>query len=273
MEFVEGILMSLDLSLFSVSSIKISDAIDIFIVAYFIYRFMLWIKETRAWSLFKGILILIFLKFLFLIFDFYTLTWILNGVFTTGLLVPLVLFQPELRKVLEELGKGKFIYGGVESEDAVIKEILIAANIMSEVRTGALICIENDVALGEFEQTGIPIDAVVTAQLLINIFEDKTPLHDGAVIIRHNRIMAAACILPVTSEEIGKELGTRHRAAVGLSEVSDASVLIVSEETGAISIAKNGKLNKDLTNEELLEMLTIPVKPVPKKFVLWRGKP
>lgn len=272
MQFIEDILISMDYSLFSISSIKISDIIDIMIVAYVIYRFMLWIKETRAWSLFKGILILILLKFLFLIFDFYTLTWILNAVFTTGLLVPLILFQPELRKGLEQLGKGKFIYGGIASEDIVIKEIVKAANIMSKARTGALICIENDVALGEFEKTGIPIDAVVTRQLLINIFEDKTPLHDGAVIIRSNRISAAACILPVTSEEIGKELGTRHRAAVGLSELSDASVLVVSEETGAISIAKNGKLNKELTNEELFEILTIPEKPVSKKFTLWREK-
>ncbi len=197
--------------------------------------------------------------------------------FGVGLMAIIILFQPELRKALEQLGKGKIVspfsldHQVVKASEATILEIIKAATSLAKAKTGALVLIEQDVALGDHENTGIPIDAVVTSQLLINIFENKTPLHDGAVIIRNNRIAAATCILPLTEDEIGRELGTRHRAAVGASEVSDAFVLVVSEETGTISIAKGGKLFRNLTGADVKKMLTQNYEPEKKKkLFLWK---
>lgn len=250
---VGNLLNSFDLSL--LSNIKLSDVIDIALITYVVYFFLSRIKDTRAWSLFKGIIILVILKRIFWLLQFYAMSLLLDSLFTMGVLALVVLFQPELRKLLEEIGKGKFLLSEQTDTSLSNKEIIKAIKIMANARTGALICIEREVPLGEYEKTGIPIDASITRQLLVNIFEDKTPLHDGAVIVKKDRIAAAGCILPVTSKEIGKELGTRHRAAVGLSEVCDAIILVVSEETGAISMAREGKLIKGIKSDVVYDIL------------------
>ncbi len=259
-DFFENILIDMNLSSWSISSISISDFIDILIVAVLIYKIMVWIKETRAWSLFKGIVVILLISIAAYILRLHTILWVMQNTLGVGLIAIIVLFQPELRKALEQLGKGKIVspFSAVDHRrisHRSIEEIVNAVGIMAAHRTGALILIEQDVALGDHETTGIVLDAVVTSQLLVNIFTNKTPLHDGAVIIRDNRVAAATCILPLTELEIGHEYGTRHRAAVGASEVSDAIVIVVSEETGNISIARGGKLQKGITKVDLRKIL------------------
>ena len=254
-----------------------SDVIDILIVSYLIYKIMLWIKETRAWSLFKGLVVLLAIFGISSFFNFSTLYLIISNTFNVGFIAVIVLFQPEIRKALEQLGKGNYLNAFIKSDvgqqdisENTIDEIIKAAKAMAHTKTGALIVIEREVPLGDFEQTGILIDAIISSPLLINIFEDKTPLHDGAVIIRNNKIKAAACILPLSQNVKKHDFGTRHRAAIGASEVSDAYVLVVSEERGEISIAKNGKLNKNLDETQIRNMfLNINNKSI-KKLKLWR---
>ena len=263
---------------FSMPELGINTFIDIFVVTIVIYYILMWIKETRAWALFKGIGIIVLINVIASIFNLYTVSWIISNTLNIGILAALILFQPELRKVLEQLGKGRFtkIFGGENEKhgiiDNTVEEIITAIERMAEARTGALIVIEEQVALGDLESTGIVIDAVITSKLLINIFEDKTPLHDGAVIIRNNRIAAASCILPLTLTEVPDELGTRHRAAIGASEVSDARVLIVSEETGQISVVQGGKLYRDLAADEVRSMLSENKLPKKHKGKLWKGR-
>ncbi len=202
--------------------------------------------------------------------------------FNVGIVAVIVLFQPEIRKALEQLGKGNFIKSLMKTDDtqqkvsnSTINEIIKAAKIMANARTGALIVIEKEVPLGDFEQTGILIDAVISNQLLVNIFENKTPLHDGAVIIRNNKVKAAACILPLSPNVAKHDFGTRHRAAIGASEVSDAYVLVVSEERGEISIAKNGKLHTNLNEKQIRNIFSsINTKSNTKftKLKIWRRK-
>lgn len=237
------------------SDLKIYDIIDIALVSFFIYIFLSWIKDTRAWSLIKGIFVLFLIYVLFIITQLNTMAWIINGLFSVGLIAIIVLFQPEIRRILEQLGKSRFNVSYSEPIKQINSEIIKAVRLLSSEMTGALICVERNIPIGDYEKTGILIDGIITSQLLINIFVDKTPLHDGAVIIRKERLAAAACILPVTSQEIGKELGTRHRAAVGLSEMTDALIIIVSEETGKISLAEGGKLTKDVSKDVLLQSL------------------
>ena len=212
-----------------------------------------------------------------------TILWILSNTISVGIIAVIVVFQPELRKALEQLGKGKFFFyftrGTDETDDKAtqrtVDEIVKAADKMGSVKTGALILIEQEVPLGDLERTGIPIDAIVSSQLLINIFEHNTPLHDGAVIVRRNRVAAATCFLPLTdSNEISMELGTRHRAAIGASEVSDAYVIVVSEETGAISLARGGVLYRNLTPEQLRNMISQSRKDGGKKTLatIWKGR-
>jgi len=257
----------------------LNSVIDILILAYVIYKLMGWIKQTRAWSLLKGVAVILVIFGLSVLFELYALNWIITNTFSVGLMMIVVIFQPEMRKALEQLGKGKIVtfFTSVERSDErlsthTVDEIIVAARKMSTVRTGALMIIEQDVALGDLISTGIPIDAVVSSQLLINIFENKTPLHDGAVIICNNRVAAATCILPLTQSEVSSDLGTRHRAAIGASEVSDAYCLVVSEETGAISIAKGGMLYRDLSDQDLRSTLTENKKPPRRKLVLWKGR-
>ncbi len=276
-DYIRTIFIERNFSIWSISAIRITDLIDILIVAYLIYKIVGWIQETRAWSLFKGMVVILLAMGLSRGLQLHTVYWIISNTFNVGLIALIVLFQPELRKALEQIGKGQMtrIFSNGESTNKIsnttVTALVNAAKILAKARTGAIIVVEKDVALGDHERTGIPIDGAVTEQLLVNIFVDKTPLHDGAVIIRNNRIAAASCILPLTQEEIGRELGTRHRAAVGTSEVSDANVIVVSEETGYISVANSGKLYRDLTEEQLTEMLNSHNDSEKRKLVLWKG--
>ncbi|MDR2899486.1 MAG: diadenylate cyclase CdaA [Clostridiales bacterium] len=262
MAYLENTIAYLNFSGFTFNRITFKDIIDILIVAFFIYKIILWIKETRAWSLFKGVVAVLIISSLAFLFGFTTVSWLVETTINVGVIAIIVLFQPELRKALEQLGKGRFVVPFIsEGRDEILNattvdELIIAVYAMAKVRTGALILVENEVKLGDLEQTGIHIDASVSSALLINIFEDKTPLHDGAVIIRHNRVAAASCILPLTQNEIGKELGTRHRAAVGASELSDACAIVVSEETGHVSIAMGGQLYKNVSPEDIRRRLS-----------------
>lgn len=281
MEIFKGIFDSLGITEFARPSMGISDILDILIVAYIIYKLIFWIKETRAWVLFKGILVIFALAAVATLLKLNTILWILSNTISVGIIALIVVFQPELRKALEQLGKGQFISyftrGAEENNDKAslrtVEEIVKAAGKMGSVKTGALILIEQEVPLGDLERTGIPIDAIISSQLLINIFEHNTPLHDGAVIVRRNRVAAATCFLPLTdSNEISMELGTRHRAAIGASEVSDAYVIVVSEETGAISVARGGVLYRDLTTEQLRSMLSQSQQGSKKKRAIWKGR-
>ena len=240
----------------------LSTSIDILAVAYCIYKILQWVRETKAWTLFKGFMIVILVYGVASLLNLITILWVMEKTFSIGLLAIVVIFQPELRKALDQLGKGKYLAFLKSNEKntadlsaSAAEEIVKAAKEFSENKTGALIVIEQAVTVWEPGSSGIQLDAVISSQLLINIFEHNTPLHDGAVVIRHNRIIAAACILPLTQEEIGKEFGTRHRAAVGQSEESDAVVLVVSEETGRISMAVGGVLRTNLGEKQVREML------------------
>lgn len=283
MEVFKSIFDSLGITEFARPSLGITDILDILLVAYIIYKIIFWIKETRAWVLFKGILVIFALAAVATLLKLNTILWILSNTISVGIIAIIVVFQPELRKALEQLGKGKFFSyftrGTDETDDKAtqrtIDEIVKAADKMGSVKTGALILIEQEVPLGDLERTGIPIDAIVSSQLLINIFEHNTPLHDGAVIVRRNRVAAATCFLPLTdSNEISMELGTRHRAAIGASEVSDAYVIVVSEETGAISLARGGVLYRNLTPEQLRSMISQSRKDGGKKTLatIWKGR-
>ena len=263
------------LSKLSLPSLGVTDILEIALISFFIYQFMVWIKFTRAYTLLKGILIvLLFILFAYVL-KMNTILWIIKNLSTILLTSVVVIFQPELRKMLEQLGQKKFMASifpldaGTEVQerftDKTINELVKACFDMGEVRTGALIVIEQNIRLSEYERTGINVDAVLTSQLLINIFEHNTPLHDGAVLVRGNRIVAATCYLPLSDNmELSKQLGTRHRAGVGISEVSDSLTIIVSEETGQVSMAQNGQLSRGLTSAELRSAL---IKAQNKKVV------
>ncbi|WP_373214339.1 diadenylate cyclase CdaA [Ruminococcus sp. 5_1_39BFAA] len=263
------------LSKLSLPSLGITDVIEIFLISFFIYQFMVWIKFTRAYTLLKGILVVLGFILLASIFKMNTILWIVNKVANVLLISVVIIFQPELRKVLEQLGQKKIMASiipfdtGKEVQerfsDKTVNELVKACVDMAEVKTGALIVLEQDIRLTEYERTGINVDAVLTSQLLINIFEHNTPLHDGAVLVRGNRIVSATCYLPLSDNmELSKQLGTRHRAGVGISEVSDSVTIIVSEETGKISVAQNGRLASGVNSSELREAL---VKAQNKKVV------
>lgn len=283
---VSKIMGKLNISNIIIPSVRLSDIIDIILVAILIYIIIHWIKETRAWTLFRGLLVIVAISFLSYYLHLYTLTWIIEKTLSVGIIAVIIIFQPELRKALEQIGTGSinrvtgFLQpsssdGGNLSEKSA-NEIVNACEKLSLTKTGALIVIEKNVPMGDIlNNSGVSLDAVISSQLLINIFEDKTPLHDGAVIIRNNRIAAASCILPVTEKEIGQELGTRHRAAVGASEVSDAVIIIISEETGKISIAQDSRLNKGISSSQLkktLKTLTSNNESAPINInKLWKG--
>lgn len=279
MSTFNSFLEKINLSNFSIPSMKITDIIDILIVAIFIYIIVNWIRETRAWSLFKGLAVVLILNLLSLKLNLYTTAWLIGETLSVGIIAIIVLFQPEFRKGLEQIGKStltKTLFLSPSNESHIISpfilnEIIKACFKLSEKKTGALIVVEQKVPLGDLEENGIQIDAVVSSELLINIFENKTPLHDGAVTIRNNRISCATCILPLSSLEMAKELGTRHRAGLGASEVSDAYVFIVSEETGAVSIANNGKLSRNLSKEVILKRFLRENKEK-DKINIWKGR-
>lgn len=267
------------------SDIGWSDVAEVIILAFLIYHIMLWIKTTRAWALVKGFAVILVFLLAAVLFEMDTILWIAGKIFNIGILAIVIVFQPELRRALEQLGQKNIIAeilnmeGGKEEgevfSDRTADAIVKACLEMSKVKTGALIVIENSVPLGEYERTGITLDAQVSSQLLLNIFEHNTPLHDGAILVRGNRVVAATCYLPLSDNmELSKELGTRHRAAVGISEVSDAMTIVVSEETGAISITQQSELKRNITAEVLREQLqTLQNKATEgRRFKLWKGR-
>lgn len=268
---------------FYIPHISVTDVIEIIILSYLLYHVILWFKRTRAWTLFKGIMILLVFTAVAAIFQLNTILWIMRNAINVGIIAVIILFQPEFRRALEELGRKNIISDvlirddkGIKNSkvnDQTIQELISASMDMSKNKTGALIVIEQDVALGEYESTGISIDAAISKQLLENIFEHNTPLHDGAVIIRNNRVVAATCYLPLTARnDLNKDLGTRHRAAVGISEVSDSMTIVVSEENGTISVAKAGILYRNLDSETLRKQLvTLQVKHNESRRVRRRG--
>lgn len=238
----------------------LSKIVDILVVWFVIYKLLMVIRGTKAVQLLKGIFVIIIVRSLSNLLGLQALAWMMDQALTYGFLVVIIIFQPELRRALEQLGRGKFFSrtnGQEEDEQAHLVEAIVkATSYMAKRRIGALISIERGTGLGDYIETGIPLDSVVSAELLINIFIPNTPLHDGAVIIQKRKVAAAACYLPLSeSPFISKELGTRHRAAVGISEVTDCLTVVVSEETGGITVTKNGELHRDLSLEQLQEML------------------
>ena len=262
--------------------IGIRDIIDIIVVAYLIYIVLAWIKGTRTWALFKGVIIVLVVATIAYLFQLHTLWWVVSNAITVGTFAILVVFQPELRRALEQIGRGKIFESLLMSAESIedglsndsIEAISKACVHMSKLKTGALIVIEQETKLGDVERTGINIDAAISSQLLINIFEKNTPLHDGAIVIKNNRISAATCFLPLTdSMEISKDLGTRHRAAIGISEGTDAVVIVVSEENGIISYVKDGKIKRGLDSDIIKKILlsTRKKKRTELKKAIWKG--
>lgn len=246
--------------------ITITDIVEILIIAFVIYQVLLWVKNTRAWMLFKGLIFLLIFILFASIFEMNTILWIASKTINVGIIAVIIIFQPELRKALEQLGRKNVLMTlfpidaqkNLEERfsDKTVNEITRAVFEMGSVRTGALIVIEQDISLAEFEHTGIQLDSLVSSQLLINIFEHNTPLHDGAIVVRGNRIAAATCYLPLSDNMgLSKELGTRHRAGVGISEVTDSLTIIVSEETGKVSIASGGSLERNIDSDYLRNKL------------------
>jgi len=266
--------------------IQVTDIVEIIILSVLFYHILLWMKNTRAWMLFKGILVILISAFIASVFNLTTILWLLNKTLSVGIIAVIVVFQPELRKALEQLGK-KNIFGELFSfdddkkkndgkfSDRTINELVKATFELARTKTGALIVIEGELNLEEYIRTGINIDSAISNQLLINIFEHNTPLHDGAVIIRGDRIVSATCYLPLSSNmEISKELGTRHRAGVGISESSDAFTIIVSEQTGKVSVTVDGHITRNIDGDSLRRMLVkVQNKTVEvKRFKLLRGR-
>ena len=252
-----------------IPAMRLTNVVEILIISVLIYYILIWIRDTRAWTLLKGVLVIFTFVLFAYVFNMSTILWLFQNLISVIIISLFVLFQPELRRALEQLGRKNILTsvfsigsGGsddlqeAKTQEKTKSEIIRACMEMSKARTGALIVIEQDVRLSEYERTGIFLDSLVSSQLLINIFEHNTPLHDGAVFVRDNRIVAATCYLPLSDNMLlSKELGTRHRAGVGISEVSDSVTLIVSEETGMISIAHDGMLFRGLNAEELREQL------------------
>ena len=242
-------------------SIRVTDIVDIIIVAFLLYKLLEFIKETRAQQLFRGILLIVAAFIASEVFDLSLLNWLLTSLVTVGLIAVVIVFQPEIRRALEQLGRRGFITGtfrdlSKEESYATVHILVDAVDDFSSTRAGALIAIEQETTLADIIETGVVIDGEMSVRLLGNLFYEGSPLHDGAVIVRGNKVYAASCVLPLTSrQDIGKNLGTRHRAGLGLSEVSDAFIIIVSEETGAISVARNGELSRFLDLKSLEKML------------------
>ena len=262
-----------------------TDVAEIIIFSFIIYQIMNWIKSTRAWNLLKGFSVVLVLLAVAAFFHMSTILWIAENFFSLGITAVIIVFQPELRRALEQLGEKNILTSIVpfdssrkEEEgmtDRTVSELIRACFEMGKARTGALIVMELSVSLQEYDRTGISVDALVSSQLLLNIFEKNTPLHDGAVILAGNRIRSATCYLPLSDNmKLSKALGTRHRAAVGISEVSDSITIIVSEETGSVSLAKGGRLLRNLNQEQLKEQLqSLQAKPEEgRKIKLWKGR-
>jgi len=270
----------------SLPKIGVVDILEIIIIAFALYHVTFWVKRTRAWILVKGVFVLFSAYIVAYILDMSVILWVFDKTIGLGITALLIVFQPELRKALEELGQKKIVSSilpfdenkdrNIRFTDRTVNEIVRATSELAKAKTGALIIMEKDIILSEYERTGIIIDSAISSQLLINIFEHNTPLHDGAVIVRGDRIVAATCYLPLSDNMgLSKDLGTRHRAAVGISEVSDSLTVIVSEETGMISVAVGGKLLRnidgDLLRRKLNDFQGKPSEEKPKKY-FWRRK-
>ncbi|MFV8830025.1 diadenylate cyclase CdaA [Alkalihalobacterium sp. APHAB7] len=255
--------------------------VDILLVTYVIYKLIMVIRGTRAVQLLKGITVILAVWFLSNILGLHTLHWLMTQTVTYGLLAIIIIFQPELRRALEQLGRGRFFSRTNAPQEELatksIEAILKAASYMAKRRIGALISVERETGMNDYVETGIGMHAKLTSELLINVFIPNTPLHDGAVIIKENAILAAGCYLPLSENPfISKELGTRHRAALGISEVTDSITIVVSEETGNVSLTKNGELHRDLNEEQLRHLLEkeliIETKSTSASRWQWGGK-
>ncbi len=268
-----------------IPQLTFSDIIEIIILAFVVYNVLVWIKDSRAWVLLKGIIVVLLCVLIAVILNLRTILWIAGKTVSVGIIALVIIFQPELRKALEQLGRKRLFRGFTifdnnkdkddKFTDRTVAELVRATFELAKTRTGALIVLEQDMHLTEYANTGIAMDALTTSQLLINIFEHNTPLHDGAVIIRGDRIVAATCYLPLSDNmKLSKELGTRHRAGVGISEVTDSFTIIVSEETGAVSVAVGGELIRNLDMESFrskLEYLRNNSMDA-KSLKLWKGR-
>ncbi len=269
----------------SMPMIMWTDVVEIIIISFLVYHILRWFKNTRAWALMRGILIILVFVFIAAVFDMTTILWIAKNVTGIAVTALLIVFQPELRKALEQIGKSNVLSGIVQFDssrvtgemfsDKTINELIRASYEMGKAKTGALIVVQNKDPLTEYELTGILIDSLVSSQLLINIFEHNTPLHDGAVIIHGDRIASATCYLPLSDNmELSKELGTRHRAGVGISEATDSLTIIVSEETGRVSVAVNGELFRNIDADFLRNKLEVLQSKTmeEKKIFFWKGR-
>ena len=268
-----------------VPSITFKNFIEIAIITILVYEMLVWIKNTRAWTLLKGLLFIFAFVLFTAVLELDTILWLLEKTSYIAVTAVIIIFQPELRKALEQLGSRNVLTNLFSAEDVkrnedfsekTINELVRASFEMGKVKTGALMVIERGTPLNEIERTGIEVDGIVTSQLLINIFEHNTPLHDGAVVIRGNRVTAATCYLPLSDNmAISKELGTRHRAAVGVSETTDSVTLVVSEETGRVSLASGGQLRRIASGDELRELLSTLIRRDDSsagRFKIWKGR-
>lgn len=269
----------------SLPEIELTDVLEILILAYLVYHVINYIKRTRAWVLVKGLIVISLLWVMATILELNVLRYIISNTLNVGILAVIIVFQPEFRKALEQLGQKNIVksinfFDDTRGEDDHLSnkdmdEIIDATFQLSKTKTGALVVIQRDTPLYEYESTGIAIDAKISSQLIINMFEHNTPLHDGATIVKGNRITAATCYLPLSdNNKLSKDLGTRHRAGIGVSEVTDALVLIVSEETGKVSIATNGQLVRNIDEDYLRSKLVdLGNKPEDtRKIKLWKGR-
>ncbi|MCM3443746.1 diadenylate cyclase CdaA [Metabacillus halosaccharovorans] len=256
-------------------------AIDILLVWYVIYKLIMVVRGTKAVQLLKGITVIIVVRMLSQYLGLSTLQWLMDQALTWGFLAIIIIFQPELRRALEQLGRGRLFsrsgLPGEEDPEVTVEAIVKATDYMAKRRIGALMSIEKETGMSDYIETGISLNSRISSELLINLFIPNTPLHDGAVIIQKNQVAAAACYLPLSeSPFISKELGTRHRAALGISEVTDSLTIIVSEETGNVSVARNGELHRNLSQDELRDILQkelyTQTKAVSSNRWHWRGK-
>jgi diadenylate cyclase len=260
----------------------LSNVLDIVLVWFVVYKLLTVIRGTKAVQLLKGIFVIVVVRSLSGLLGLNTLSWIMEQALTWGFLAVIIIFQPEVRRALEQLGRGKLFSRNVMQEDEeqrkLVEAVTNSVSYMAKRRIGALISIEKETGMNDYIETGIPMDSTITSELLINIFIPNTPLHDGAVIIQQNKIAAAACYLPLSeSTFISKELGTRHRAAIGVSEVTDCITIVVSEETGAVSITKSGDLYRELSSEDFKafleqQLLTTEVRNDSSTRWSWKGR-
>lgn len=274
------------LSVIHLPNIRITDIFEILIITFCVYQIIVWVRNTKAWSLLKGLFVILAFLLLAAIFNMTTILWIAEQLFSIFVIAVVVVLQPELRRALEQLGKRNVLSNIIVTDggrkegrysDHTIDEVIKASFAMGKVRTGALMVFERNDDLTDTVKSGIMLDAEISSQLIINIFEHNTPLHDGAVIFRENRIVSATCYLPLTkNNSLSKALGTRHRAGVGISEETDSLTIIVSEENGKVSVAYGGELFPGITPEALREKLEMiqdkPVENVPKRGFLKKAE-